>query len=89
MSNDYLSEFREQLTNHLLDASDIAPKQKSLEESYWDTITTTLPKETLAKNIFNDEAKLKTYMGLLKASRYYTLTCSHARGQTHTHTKHH
>jgi len=68
VSNDYLSEFREQLTNHLLDASDIAPKQKSLEESYWDTITTTLPKETLAKNIFNDEAKLKTYMGLLKAN---------------------
>jgi len=66
VSNDYLSEFREQLTKHLLDEADIAPKKKSMEESYWDTITTTLPKETLAKNVFNDASKLKEFMDLLR-----------------------
>lgn len=66
VSVDYLAEFREQLTRHLLDEKDIAPKQKTMEESYWDTVTSTLPKETLAKNVFNDASKLKEYMDLLR-----------------------
>lgn len=66
ITSDYMGELREQLTKHLLDEKDIAPKVKSLEETMWDTITGTLPKETLAKNVFNKPEQLETYMRLLK-----------------------
>lgn len=65
---DCFGEFREQITKHLLDEKDIAPKTKTLEETIWETITSTLPKETLAKNVFNQPDKLKEYMDILKAS---------------------
>lgn len=65
VSNDYMSDIRDQITKMLLDPKDIAPKTKTFEETYWDTITSTLPKETLAKNIFSKPEKLEEYTALL------------------------
>lgn len=65
VSNDYMSDIRDQLTKMLLDEKDIASKTKTYEETYWDTITSTLPKETLAKNIFSKPEQLKEYTDLL------------------------
>jgi len=66
ITSDYMADLRDHLTKHLLEEKDIAPKTKTLEETMWDTITTTLPKETLAKNIFNKPEKLEEYMRILK-----------------------
>lgn len=65
VSNDYMSDIRDQMTKMLLDPKDIASKTKTFEETYWDTITSTLPKETLAKNIFSKPENLKEYTTLL------------------------
>lgn len=68
VTGDWMADMRDGLIKHLLDEKDIAPKTKTLEETIWDQMTTLLPKETLAKNLFADKEAFKTYTALLKAS---------------------
>lgn len=63
---DCFGEFRDHLTKHLLEEKDIAPKTKTLEETMWETITSTLPKETLSKNVFSKPEQLEDYLDLLR-----------------------
>merc|ERR1712137_520488 len=66
ISTDYMTELREGFTQYALSAKDIAPKTKSLEETIWDQVTSLLPKETLAKNVFSKQEQLDDYMQLIK-----------------------
>lgn len=68
VTNDWMSDMREALTKTLLDPKDIAPKTKTLEETIWDQMTSLLPKETLAKNLFSDKKLFEKYTTLLKES---------------------
>lgn len=68
VTTDYMAELRDAITKKLLNSKDIAPKKKTLEETIWDQLTSALPKETLAKNVFNDKAKLNEYIDLLKTT---------------------
>ena len=62
------TDMREALTKQLLDPADVAPKTKTLEETIWDQMTSLLPKETLAKNLFSDKALFEKYTALIKES---------------------
>jgi hypothetical protein len=44
------------------------PKIKTLEETIWDQMTSLLPKETIAKNLFSDKAVFEQYTTLLKTN---------------------
>jgi len=68
ITTDFMSELRDALTAHLLDPKDIAPKKKSYEETLWDNIVANVPKENLAKNVFNDQKKLKEYMEIITSA---------------------
>lgn len=68
VTSDWMADLREGLTKILLDSEDMAPRVKSLEETIWDQMTTLLPKETLAKNLFADKEKFLEYTKLLKSS---------------------
>jgi hypothetical protein len=68
ITTDFMSELRDALTAHLLDPKDIAPKKKSYEETLWDNIVSNVPKENLAKNVFNDAKKLKQYMDVISTA---------------------
>jgi len=68
VTSDWMADLRDALTRELLDAKDIAPKTKSLEETIWDQITSLMPKEAVAKNLFTDKKAFETYTELLKKS---------------------
>lgn len=68
VTSDWMHDLRDALTKQLLDPEDIAPKTKSLEETVWDQMTSLLPKETLAKNLFSKKETFETYTTLLKKS---------------------
>lgn len=62
---DYMAELRDGITRHLLDAKDIVPKPKTLEETIWEQLTSALPKDALTKNLFSDKATFESYRELL------------------------
>ena len=62
---DYMAELRDGLTRHLLDPNDIVPKPKTLEETIWEQLTSSLPKDTLTKHLFSDKPTFDTYRELL------------------------
>lgn len=62
---DYMAELRDGLTRHLLDSKDIVPKPKTLEETIWEQLTSSLPKDTLTKHLFSDKPTFDTYRDLL------------------------
>lgn len=66
ITTDYMGEIRDGMTKMLLDAKDIAPKKKTLDETLWETFTSTIPKETLAKNVFSEKDTLSMYMDMVK-----------------------
>lgn len=68
VTSDWMHDLREALTKELLDAAQIAPKTKNLEETIWDQMTSLLPKETLAKNLFANKETFETYTKMLKES---------------------
>lgn len=68
VTSDWMHDLRETLTALLLDPKDIAPKTKTLEETIWDQMTSLLPKETIAKNLFADKAQFELYTSMLKDS---------------------
>lgn len=68
VTSDWMADMRESLTKLIVDPKHIAPKVKSLEETIWDQMTSLLPKETLAKNLFSDKAQFEAYTQLLKSS---------------------
>lgn len=65
VTQDCFGDFRDQLTRHLLDEKDIAPKTKTLQETLWETITSTISKETLAKHVFDKPEKLNEYLEII------------------------
>jgi len=68
VTSDWMHDLREALTTLLLDPKDVAPKTKTLEETIWDQMTSLLPKETIAKNLFADKAQFELYTSMLKTS---------------------
>lgn len=68
VTSDWMTDMRETLTKHILDAKDIAPKTKTLEETIWDQLTSLLPKETLAKNLFTEKKTFELYCDMIKAA---------------------
>lgn len=62
---DYMAELRDGLTRHLLDPKDIVPKPKTLDETIWEQLTSSLPKDTLTKHLFSDKPTFDTYRELL------------------------
>lgn len=74
VTSDWMSDMRDSITKHLIDEKDIAPKIKTLEETIWDQLTTLLPKDTLAKNLFSDKEAFNSYTAMLKASVTKTFT---------------
>lgn len=66
ISTDYMTDLREGFSKHVLDPKVIAPKTKTLQETIWDQLTSSLPKETLAKNVFSDKEQLTEYMDIIK-----------------------
>lgn len=66
VTSDWMLDMRDALTKQLLDPKDIVSKTKTLEETMWDQMTSLLPKETLAKNLFADKATFDAYTDLLK-----------------------
>lgn len=65
VTTDYMAELRDGLTKCLLDPKDIVSKTKTLEETVWEQLTTSLPKETLAKNLFNDKELFDQYKQII------------------------
>lgn len=74
VTSDWLSDMRDSITKHLLDPKHIASKLKTLEETMWDQLTSLLPKETVAKNLFADKEAFKTYTALVRSSVEKTYT---------------
>lgn len=68
VTQDWMADLRDALTKQLVDEKDQVPKIKTLEETIWDQMTSLLPKETLAKNLFSDKAQFEAYTSLLKAN---------------------
>mmetsp|Transcript_47511 Transcript_47511/g.93442 ORF Transcript_47511/g.93442 Transcript_47511/m.93442 type:complete len:319 (+) Transcript_47511:60-1016(+) len=68
ISTDFMSDLRDSLTKYLLDAKDIAPKEKTYEETLWENIISSVPKEALAKHVFSDAKQLKEYTELVTKS---------------------
>lgn len=68
VTSDWMQDMRDALSKIILKPEDIAPKVKTLEETVWDQMTTLLPKETLAKNLFSDKKVFDEYTQLLKTS---------------------
>jgi len=62
---DYMAELRDGLTRYLLDPKDIVPKPKTLEESIWEQLTSSLPKDTLTKHLFSDKPTFDAYRDLI------------------------
>lgn len=74
VTSDWMADMRDALLRHLLDAKDIAPKLKSLEETIWDQLTQLLPKETIAKNLFADKTAFQAYTAMIKSTVEKTYT---------------
>lgn len=68
VTSDWMADLRDALTKVLVDEKDQVPKTKTLEETIWDQMTSLLPKETLAKNLFSDKSVFDSYTTLLKAN---------------------
>lgn len=68
VTSDWMADMRDGLMRLLLDEKDLVPKTKTLEETIWDQMTSVLPKETLAKNLFANKEVFDQYTTLLKAN---------------------
>lgn len=65
VTSDWMQDLRQAMITQLLKPEDVVPKTKNLEETVWDQLTSLLPKETLAKNLFSDKETFDNYRTLL------------------------